>query len=200
MLAFNYTGEQKRVRINARDLLLPFGTQEPLSLTISGGEHWHIAGRNGCGKSTLLKVLAGLLTAKSGDYSLHGRLRYLDQHLALLNKALPVTEALCEFDPAIPAQTWRTHLGALRIRGGKGLIPLSKLSGGEQLKVTLLALTLSEPLPDILLLDEPDNHLDLDSRRLLENVLRSYKGALLLVSHDEAFTEHCAMTHTLTLA
>lgn len=200
MLAFNYTGEQKRVRINARDLILPSGTQEPLSLTISGGEHWHIAGHNGCGKSTLLKVLAGLLTAKSGDYSLHGRLRYLDQHLALLNKDLPVTEALCEFDPAIPAQTWRTHLGALRIRGDKGLIPLSQLSGGEQLKVTLLALTLSEPLPDILLLDEPDNHLDLDSRLLLENMLHSYKGALLLVSHDEAFTENCAITHTLTLA
>ncbi|ENZ0347768.1 ATP-binding cassette domain-containing protein [Morganella morganii] len=200
MLAFNYTGEQKRVRINASDLILPFGAQEPLSLTISGGEHWHIAGRNGCGKSTLLKVLAGLLTAKSGQYSLHGRLRYLDQHLALLNKSLPVTKALCEFDPAIPAQTWRTHLGALRIRGDKGLIPLSQLSGGEQLKVTLLALTLSEPLPDILLLDEPDNHLDLDSRLLLENVLRSYKGALLLVSHDEAFTENCAITHTLTLS
>ena len=44
MLAFNYTGEQKRVRINTRDLILPSGTQEPLSLTISGGEHWHIAG------------------------------------------------------------------------------------------------------------------------------------------------------------
>lgn len=199
MLVFDYQDDQKRVRVNAHDLVLPFGLQQPVSFTISGGERWHIAGRNGCGKSTLLKVLTHQLTAAAGQHSLHGHRRYLDQHLALLNKSLPVVEALCEFDPAIAAQTWRTHLGALRIRGDKSLIALSQLSGGEQLKVTLLALTLSAPLPDILLLDEPDNHLDLDSRLLLEGVLRSYKGALLLVSHDDTFVENCAVTHTLVL-
>ncbi|WP_413491601.1 ATP-binding cassette domain-containing protein [Morganella psychrotolerans] len=199
MLAFNYQDYQKRIRVNAHNLVLPFGSQQPVSLTISGGERWHIAGRNGCGKSTLLKVLTHQSAAASGQHSLHGHWRYLDQHLALLNKSLSVVDALCEFDAIITAQTWRTHLGALRIRGDKGLIPLSQLSGGEQLKVTLLALTLSAPLPDILLLDEPDNHLDLDSKLLLEGVLRSYKGALLLVSHDDAFVENCAVTHTLVL-
>lgn len=199
MLKFAYTDEQKRVRVNTQDLRLPFGSSQPLSLTISGGEHWHIAGRNGSGKSTLLKVLTGQLAAASGRYSLHGHWRYLDQHLTLLNSALPVVEALCEFDPLVTAESWRTRLGALRIRGDKSLIPLEQLSGGEQLKVILLALTCSSPLPDILLLDEPDNHLDLDSRRLLEGVLRSYKGALLLVSHDEEFVNNCGVTQTLQL-
>lgn len=199
MLKFPYADEQKRVRLNTQDLLLPFGSSQPISLTVSGGEHWHIAGRNGSGKSTLLKVLAGQLAAASGNYALHGRWRYLDQHLTLLNSTLPVVDALCEFDPLIAAESWRTRLGALRIRGDKSLIPLKALSGGEQLKVILLALTCSSPLPDILLLDEPDNHLDLDSRLLLEGVLRSYKGALLLVSHDEEFVKNCGITQTLEL-
>lgn len=199
MLKFPYADEQKRVRVNAQDLVLPFGSSQPLSLTVSGGEHWHIAGRNGSGKSTLLKVLASEQAAVSGSYSLHGQWRYLDQHLTLLNSALPVVDALCEFDPLISAESWRTRLGALRIRGDKSLIPLTALSGGEQLKVILLALTCSSPLPDILLLDEPDNHLDLDSRMLLEGVLKSYKGALLLVSHDEEFVRNCGVTQTLEL-
>ncbi|ROR15098.1 ATP-binding cassette domain-containing protein [Erwinia sp. JUb26] len=199
MLEFPYTDEQKRVRVNCQGLILPFGSTQPHSLTISGGEHWQIAGRNGSGKSTLLKVLTGQLVAASGNYSLHGRWRYLDQHLSLLNSALPVVDALCEFDPLIPAENWRTRLGALRIRGDKSLIPLGQLSGGEQLKVMLLALTCSSPLPDILLLDEPDNHLDLESRQLLEGVLKSYKGALLLVSHDEEFVKNCGVTQTLEL-
>nr|WP_314420350.1 ATP-binding cassette domain-containing protein [uncultured Erwinia sp.] len=199
MLAFPYRDEQKRVRVNCQRLVLPFGSTQPISLTVSGGEHWHIAGRNGSGKSTLLKVLAGQLSAASGSYSLHGHWRYLDQHLNLLNPALPVVDALREFEPLITPESWRTRLGALRIRGDKSQIPLGQLSGGEQLKVMLLALTCSSPLPDILLLDEPDNHLDLDSRQLLEGVLKSYRGALLLVSHDEAFVENCGVTQRVQL-
>ncbi|MBC8654824.1 AAA family ATPase, partial [Providencia vermicola] len=77
---------------------------------------------------------------------------------------------------------------------------LTQLSGGEQLKATLLALTHSPNPPAILLLDEPDNHLDLDSKQLLEDLLNDYQGSLLLVSHDEAFIERCNITNTLTLS
>ena len=87
----------------------------------------------------------------------------------------------------------------LRIRGDKSLLPLCQLSGGEQLKATLLALTHSPYPPAVLLLDEPDNHLDLDSKQLLEGLLRDYQGILLLVSHDEAFVEQCNITHDLQL-
>ncbi|EEG83021.1 hypothetical protein PROPEN_03785 [Proteus penneri ATCC 35198] len=87
----------------------------------------------------------------------------------------------------------------LRIRGDKSLLPLEKLSGGEQLKATLLALTHSPKPPAVLLFDEPDNHLDIESKQLLENLLVEYQGTLLLVSHDETFVEHCGITHTLVL-
>ncbi len=188
-----------RLMVHANRLQLPSGNRQAHSFDIYGGEHWHIAGRNGCGKSTLLRVLMGEVQPTAGAFSLHGRVCYLDQQLQLLDPTLSTTEALCRYAPAVSAQTWRTHLGALRIRGERGLLPPGRLSGGERLKVTLLALTLAEPAPEILILDEPDNALDLDSKQLLEQALRDYRGALLLVSHDEAFVAGCGITHTLRL-
>ncbi len=188
-----------RLMVHAHRLQLPWGNAQAHSFDIYGGEHWHIAGCNGCGKSTLLRVLRGELPPTAGEFSLHGRVCYLDQKLQLLDPALSTTEALCRYAPTVSAQTWRTHLGALRIRGDRGLLPFGSLSGGERLKVTLLALTLAEPPPEILILDEPDNALDLDSKQLLERALHDYRGTLLLVSHDEAFVGRCGITHTLRL-
>lgn len=143
----------------------------------------------------MIKQIAPL----SGEFRLNKDYCYLDQHLALLDKTLPVAQALHQYQPAISIEQWRTRLGMLRIRGDKSLLPLEKLSGGEQLKATLLALTHSPKPPAVLLLDEPDNHLDIESKQLLENLLVEYQGTLLLVSHDEAFVERCGITHTLLL-
>ena len=199
-MAINYQSEGRKVTVFASELMLPYGHSSPLSFTIYSGEHWHIQGNNGCGKSTLLKVLMGYLPAVSGEYRLSGTVCYLDQHLSLLDKSLPVGEALHQYQPLFSVEQWRTQLGMLRIRGEKSLQPLTQLSGGEQLKATLLALTHSPNPPAILLLDEPDNHLDLDSKQLLEDLLNDYQGSLLLVSHDEAFIERCNITNTLTLS
>lgn len=199
-MAINYQSEGRKVTVFASELMLPYGHSSPLSFTIYSGEHWHIQGNNGCGKSTLLKVLMGYLPAVSGEYRLSGTVCYLDQHLSLLDKSLPVGEALHQYQPLFSVEQWRTQLGMLRIRGEKSLQPLTQLSGGEQLKATLLALTHSPNPPAILLLDEPDNHLDLDSKQLLEDLLNDYQGSLLLVSHDEAFIERCNITNTLNLS
>lgn len=199
-MIIDYQSEGKKVTVFASDLCLPYGHLSPLSFTIYSGEHWHIQGDNGCGKSTLLKVLAGHLHAQSGESRLSGHFCYLDQHLNLLDKTLPVGEALHQYQPSFTVEQWRTQLGMLRIRGDKSLLPLQQLSGGEQLKATLLALTHSPNPPAILLLDEPDNHLDLESKQLLENLLSNYQGTLLLVSHDDVFIERCNITHTLNLS
>ncbi|SUC29317.1 Uncharacterized ABC transporter ATP-binding protein YheS [Providencia rettgeri] len=199
-MTINYQNEGNKVTIFASDLRLLYGYSSPLSFTVYSGEHWHIQGVNGCGKSTLLKVLAGLLPSSSGEYRLSGEFCYLDQHLNLLDKTLPVAEALYQYQPVFTVEQWRTQLGMLRIRGDKSLLPLQQLSGGEQLKATLLALTHSPSPPAILLLDEPDNHLDLDSKQLLEALLQDYQGTLLLVSHDDAFIANCNITHTLNLS
>ncbi len=198
-IAFDYQNESQQIRIHTAGLCLPYGDRQPLSFTIYSGEHWHIHGANGSGKSTLMKVLTGKIAATSGEYRLSGKFCYLDQHLNLLDKSLPVIEALYQYQPNVPLEQWRTQMGMLRIRGDKGIQPLYQLSGGEQLKVVLLALTYGSQAPDILLLDEPDNHLDLDSKKLLESVIQNYTGALLLISHDEVFVSHCDISHQLRL-
>ncbi|EKT60931.1 ATP-binding cassette domain-containing protein [Providencia sneebia] len=198
-MILNYQPDGAKITLFASQLQLPYGDMKPLSFTAYTGEHWHIKGRNGSGKSTLLKILAGKMTAKSGEIRLDENFCYLDQHLNLLDKKLSVVEALHNYQPAFTVEQWRTQLGMLRIRGDKSLQLLGQLSGGEQLKVTLLALTHSPTPPAILLLDEPDNHLDLDSKILLENLIREYQGTLFLVSHDDEFVKHCSITHELIL-
>lgn len=177
------------LRIHLAELQLPYGQQQPLSLTVHSGEHWHVAGDNGAGKSTLLKVLAGLETPDAGTCEIHGNCLYLDQNFSFLDPALSAVENLLSLHPERTESSLRTELAGLRLPGDKALIPVAQLSGGERLKVALIA-TLTESQtqqPDILLLDEPDNHLDLDSRRLLEQTLAGYSGTLLVVSHDRAF-------------
>ncbi len=94
---------------------------------------------------------------------------------------------------------WRNLLGQLRIRGDKGTQLLSQLSGGEKLKVALLALSQLNPAPELLLLDEPENHLDIESRELLANAIQSYEGAVLLVSHDQLFVESSGIHESFSL-
>ena len=199
-MSLNYQESGHKVTVFVTNLCLPYGYQTPLSFTAYSGEHWHIKGHNGSGKSTLLKVLAGQIQARSGEYRVSGEFCYLDQHLNLLDKSLPVAEALHHYQPIFTVEQWRTQLGMLRIRGDKSLQPMYQLSGGEQLKATLLTLTHSPTPPTILLLDEPDNHLDLDSKQLLENLLNEYQGTLFLVSHDNVFIEQCRITHELNLS
>lgn len=116
-MTLNYQPDGRKVTIFASQLQLPYGYTEPVSFTAYTGEHWHIKGRNGSGKSTLLKTLAGMITAVSGEYRINPAFCYLDQHLNLLDKTLPVAEALQRYQPAFTVEQWRTQLGMLRIEG-----------------------------------------------------------------------------------
>ncbi|PMR76539.1 ABC-F family ATP-binding cassette domain-containing protein [Billgrantia endophytica] len=187
------------VRLHLERVQLPWGTHSPISLTLHGGERWRIAGANGAGKSTLLRVIAGRLAPRAGECRRHGRCAYLDQDFDLLDTERSALENLCRLHPEFPPADWRTRLAGLRLRGDRALLPVAALSGGERLKVALLAVLGGERAPDLLLLDEPDNHLDLDSRELLENTLADYPGTLLVVSHDESFIEALAVERTLWL-
>jgi ATPase subunit of ABC transporter with duplicated ATPase domains len=102
-------------------------------------------------------------------------------------------------DSQVSAEQWRTWLGSLRLRADKALLPIQMLSGGERLKVALLAVTGRQQPPDLLLLDEPDNHLDLASLQMLEETLHDYQGTLMLVSHDPDFVQAVGVTHELAL-
>ncbi|MCK5771532.1 ATP-binding cassette domain-containing protein [Algiphilus sp.] len=186
-------------RLHLESVVLPHGTGAALSVTVRAGERWRIHGRNGIGKSTLLRVMAGTLQPRSGRCRRHGRGVYLDQDFGLLDPGQSALTNLRRLHPGIDEQTWRTRLGSLRIEGDRALLALDALSGGERLKVALLAVTGGPEPPAILLLDEPDNHLDLDSRELLERALADYAGTIVVVSHDEDFIAGIGVDHVLAL-
>jgi ATP-binding cassette, subfamily F, member 3 len=170
-----------------------------LSLTVNRGEKIGLVGRNGHGKSTLFQMIMGEFEPDSGNISVprNYRMGYLEQHLnftkpTILEECaqnLPVGE---EYD------TWKAE----KILSGLGFSetdmnrPPSEFSGGYQIRLNLAKLLVSNP--DILLLDEPNNYLDIVAIRWLEDFLRSWKGEFILITHDRSFMDSVT-THIVAI-
>ena len=153
-------------------------------------------GRNGAGKSTLLKILLGQEDVDSGEVIRHPKMSvgYLRQH-----DPFAEGESALDFlmrDSEQPEWRCGQVAGEFELKGEKLTGPVKSLSGGWQTRVKLAALLLHDP--KLLLLDEPTNFLDLRTQILLENFLRGYRGACLIVSHDRAFLA-ATCEHTLSL-
>lgn len=191
------TGKSGEI-LRCQQLQLTYAKTQPIDLALSTGEKLHLIGANGTGKSTLLKTLQGLIPPLAGEIYCKVSAVYLDQNLSLLNENLSAVEYLCGIDSNLNEQQARTLLGNLQIRRDKALSPLIKLSGGERLKVALLGL--KQQAVELLLLDEPENHLDIESRELLAQAIRSFNGAVILVSHDESFVEECGIHESYVLS
>lgn len=176
------------------------GAAQPLVITVARHRRWHdqqvglvlqrgerclLAGRNGSGKSSLLQMLRGELAPEAGSFRINGRMACLDQGLSLIALDLSPLANLLAVAPTLCESDARTRLAGIALRGDRALAPCHGLSGGERLKLGLLMVLAQRP--DLLLLDEPDNHLDHPSRQLLTQVLADYPGTLLLVSHDPEF-------------
>jgi len=191
--------EQRSV-LRLEELRLPFGNAAPLDLQLNGPRRVAITGCNGSGKSTLLKVLAGKLRPAAGVGEVRVHSAYLDQHLALLLPERSVLELLCARNRSAAPAELRTRLAQLGLPAARVDLPSQLLSGGERLKAALACELYAEQPAQLLLLDEPDNHLDLPSRDALESLLRQYRGALLVVSHDEAFLDRLGLEARLVCA
>jgi ATPase subunit of ABC transporter with duplicated ATPase domains len=172
-----------------------------VDLDVRGPERIALTGPNGAGKSTLLRVINGDLEPERGAvHRADGRVAYLSQRLDVLQPAQTVAESLAEFAPTLD-HTRRMHLLArFLFRGDRIHLPVSALSGGERLRATLLCVLYAEPAPQLLLLDEPTNNLDLVSVAQLESALNSYRGAMIVVSHDERFLDAIGIDRRLELA
>lgn len=175
--------------LQLNEVVLPFGHQAPISLTLTGPMRMAIMGANGSGKSTLLQVIAGYLAAREGEVIRSCHIGWLDQHAGLQNPERTAVQWLYESNPALPEADARTRLAQMGIDAGRAMLKTEQLSGGERLKVALAAQLYAQTPPQLLLLDEPDNHLDLPSRIALEQMLNQYQGALIVVSHDLHFLE-----------
>jgi len=168
-------------------------------LILRGPERVALTGPNGSGKTALLRAVAGL-TAPPGLAIRHGAvIGYLPQRLDILHDSLTVVDNVRQAAPAASVNEVRASLARFLFRGERADRMAGTLSGGERFRAVLAALLLAQPAPQLLLLDEPTNSLDLASVRQLSQALASYRGALLLASHDLPFLRSAGITRWLRL-
>jgi ATPase subunit of ABC transporter with duplicated ATPase domains len=181
------------------DLEPAYGARVAGGLDLRGPERIALIGRNGAGKTTLLRTIAGELEPVSGEVRVHVPLRFLPQRLDVLDDELSVAENVARFAPGATNNRVRARLARFLFRGARADQQAATLSGGERFRATLAALMLAEPAPQLLMLDEPTNNLDMASVRQLTTALESYEGALIVASHDLPFLESIGITRWLLM-
>ncbi len=188
-----------RTVLTLLDLHLAYGARVEGGFDLRGPERVALIGRNGAGKTTLLRTIAGELEPLSGEAKAHVPLRFLPQRLDVLDDELTVAENVARFAPGATNNRVRARLARFLFRGARADQKATTLSGGERFRAALAALMLAEPAPQLLMLDEPTNNLDMASVRQLTTALESYEGALIVASHDLPFLESVGITRWLLL-
>lgn len=163
-----------------------------VDIHIRKGERVFIIGGNGCGKTTLFRILTGKTPMDCGeyDYGANVEIGYFDQMQQNLDLSKTALDEVWDTFPNMTQTEVRSALASFLFKGEEVFKPLSKMSGGERARVSLLKLMLKGS--NFLLLDEPTNHLDASSREELEKTLLDYSGTMLIVSHDRYFINKIA--------
>ncbi|MGX1493765.1 ABC-F family ATP-binding cassette domain-containing protein [Streptomyces tendae] len=182
-----------------RELEVSYGARVPGGLDVHGPERIALVGRNGAGKTTLLRTIAGELAPVAGEVTAHVPLRFLPQRLDVLDDTVSVVDNVARFAPGAGNNRIRAQLARFLFRGARADQLAQTLSGGERFRAALAALMLAEPAPQLLMLDEPTNNLDMASVRQLTSALESYEGALIVTSHDLPFLESIGITRWLMI-
>ncbi|RSK40144.1 ATP-binding cassette domain-containing protein [Hymenobacter perfusus] len=174
---------------------------EDLSFQILSGERLALRGLNGSGKTTLLRLLLGELEPTRGTLlRAASKAVFIDQEYSLLHPRLSVYAQAQQFNTAglqeHAVKIWLTRFLFTAPYWDK---PCSTLSGGEKMRLLLCCLHLSHHAPDLIILDEPTNNLDLQNLEILAAALHDYRGTLLVVSHDEAFLQRLGVERTIHL-
>lgn len=197
-LKFKQPTSNKRLLLIDK-LCLPYGcSKNPVTLQISSGDKLRIAGSNGSGKSTLLRMISGSTKSSTATaIQLNSKVLYIDQHCSFLTATDSLVKAL-EVHCELELQTIRHLLANIGFKGDDVYRPINQLSGGERMQLAML-IAAQNAADSLLLLDEPDNHLDLDNKQHLAQNLADFTGSFILVSHDEVFVQQASLTNQITL-
>ena len=168
----------------------------PLDFELYSGERIHIKGNNGSGKTTLIKIITEQLVPTLGEVeNAEFNYWYLDQEYSLINVDYTVLEIAQNYN--------RNNLKDNEVKNHliKALFPVQEwnkkckvLSGGEKMRLCLCCMIISNNIPDLIILDEPTNNLDLSSLQILLQAIKNYKGSLIIISHDLHFIEEVEIT------
>ncbi|QBQ43083.1 ABC-F family ATP-binding cassette domain-containing protein [Sphingobacterium psychroaquaticum] len=174
---------------------------DKLNLKITSGERIALKGKNGSGKTTFIRLLLGALTPATGSiFRTAIETVYIDQDYSLLNDALSVYEQAEDFnDGALQEHDIKIRLDRFLFNKESWNKSVAALSGGERMRLALCCLTISNNAPELLVLDEPTNNLDIQNIEILTAAIQQYQGTLLVVSHDAYFLNQIAITREIEL-
>ena len=180
-----YEAKELKIGYDGRALL-------EMSLRIRRGQKIAVIGDNGIGKSTFLKTVAGLIPPIKGTSQLGSNLLvgYFDQQSALIDSDKTVRDHFYELFPALVEKDIRKTLGMYLFGGANASKRISSLSGGEKSRLVLAELLTGRP--NLMILDEPTNHMDIPAKETLESAFKAYTGTMLFVSHDRYFIKQVA--------
>jgi len=174
---------------------------QPLSFEIRSGERLALKGANGSGKTTLIKLIQGLLKPSAGKaYSAGAQVVYIDQEYSSINNGLTVSQQVQQYNiGGLEEHEINIRLNWFLFSKEHWNKPCAVLSGGEKMRLMLCCLTISQQAPDIIVLDEPTNNLDIQNIDILTQAINDYSGTVIAVSHDEYFLKEINCEQVLDL-
>ncbi|MCC9070128.1 ATP-binding cassette domain-containing protein [Flavobacterium sp. F-65] len=194
-----------KILFNAMGINYSYGNQflwlENLNIKITSGERIALKGLNGSGKTTLIKIILGNLEPKVGTiFRSDTRSVYIDQDYLLIDNELLVYQQAQQFNGAeLQEHEVKMRLNRFLFTKEDWDKPCNVLSGGEKMRLILCCLTISNQSPDIIILDEPTNNLDIQNIEILTTTINEYKGTLIAISHDEYFLEQINIERAILL-
>lgn len=195
-----------KVLISAEEINFKYGEEylwtEHLNFEIRSGDRISLKGSNGSGKTTLVKLLLGdLLPSEGKIIKSDFHTMYIDQEYSLIDKEAGIYDFVQRFnDHALQESEVKTQLSRFLFGKETWDKKCGALSGGERLRILLCGLSISNTAPDMIILDEPTNNLDLQNIEILTNSIKDYQGTLLVISHDEIFLNEIGIEKEIPLA
>ena len=191
---FKQNKETGNFILKAEDLEIGYNGAKiaKINLELYKGQKLGIIGGNGTGKSTLLKTIMGIQNAIGGklDFGHNIEIGYFDQKMAEVNSNKTIYDDFADTFPELTVTEVRNSLGAFMFTGDDVFKEINMLSGGEKVRLALCKIL--KKGPNVLILDEPTNHMDIVGKETLENLLQEYKGTIIFVSHDRFFVKKIA--------